>query len=374
MTTSNHSATPSTTPSVTPSLVSLFTDKVQTMQPYHVPKSSGMIKLDAMESPYKLPEQMRQALAAILTHVNINRYPNSSSSSLGAAIRKAFSLPAELSLMMGNGSDELIQIVLMALMRPGAKVLSPVPSFVMYQQVTELLGMSFVGVDFNPDFSLDEASFLATIAREQPAVVFLAYPNNPTGVILSRALIEKVLQTSNGFVVIDEAYSAYASDSALDLVARYENAILIRTLSKIGMAGIRLGYMLSHPSVAGFFENVRMPYNINLFTQATARFMLEQKTYLADCVNHIVAEKAALYDWLSAQAGLVVYSSETNFLLVRVDNAPEVFSRLRDDYQILVKNLDGQHPILKNILRITVGLPAENAKLKAALTEILTID
>lgn len=349
----------------------IFTDKVKNMQAYHVPSSSGMIKLDAMESPYKLPEDMRQALGTVLSMTNINRYPNPRSTSLVAKIKTQFQLPEDCDVILGNGSDELIQIILTATMRPDAVVLSPVPSFVMYQQTAEMLGMRFVGIDLNADFSVDESSFLAAVQQHQPAVIFLAYPNNPTGQLMDKSFVEKVLQQAPGLVILDEAYTAYADDSAVDLISRYDNAVLIRTVSKIGLAGIRLGYLAAHADLVEQFDKVRMPYNINVLTQATARFMLDQMRYLDTNVDKIMAEKTALFEWLSARDDVTVFPTQTNFLLVRFDDATHVFERLRDDYKILVKNLHGQHATLDNVLRITIGCKKDNEKLRQAIEEIL---
>ncbi|PIE45202.1 MAG: histidinol-phosphate transaminase [Gammaproteobacteria bacterium] len=352
-------------------LQTIFTDKVNSMKPYHVPNSSGMVKLDAMESPYQLPNEMRQALGTMLSLININRYPNSCSTSLVAKIKQRFDIPDDLGVILGNGSDELIQMILMATMRSGATVMSPVPTFVMYQHMAEILGMHYIGVDLRADFSIDEDAFLAAVNQHQPSVIFLAYPNNPTGVLLDKHFVRKVIETAPGLVILDEAYTAYACDTAMDLLAQYKNAVMIRTLSKIGLAGIRLGYLVAQPDVAAQFDKVRMPYNINLLTQGTARFMLDQMGYIDHCVKRIMKEKAALYQWLGKRKGITVYPSETNFLLVRVNDADAVFTQLRDKHKILVKNLHGYHPILDNVLRITVGRKKENAKLRDALREIL---
>lgn len=352
-------------------LQQLFTDKLQDMQPYHVQSSGGMIKLDAMELPYKLPDEMRQALGTMLSMTNIHRYPNSRSTSLAAKIKTCFQLPDDCEVLFGNGSDELIQIILMAVARPGATVLSPVPSFVMYEHTASLLGMRFVGVDLNADFSVNEAAFLSAIKEQQPAVIFLAYPNNPTGVSLDKSFIERVIQQAPGLVVVDEAYGAYAQDSAADLLEGYSRLVVIRTLSKIGFAGIRLGYLAAQPELVGQLEKVRMPYNINVLTQATARFMLDQMSYIETCVDKIKRQKIKQYEWFSSHPEIEVFDTQTNFLLIRVQEADKVFTRLRDDYKILVKNLHGTHPTLKNILRITIGRRKENAKLTAALTQIL---
>lgn len=352
-------------------LKQLFTDKIQEMQPYQVQSSGGMIKLDAMELPYKLPDEMRQALGTMLSMTNIHRYPNSQSTSLAAKIKTCFELPSDCEVLFGNGSDELIQIILMAVARPGATVLSPVPSFVMYEHTANLLGMPFVGVDLNADFTLNEDAFLAAVEQYQPAVIFLAYPNNPTGNTLDKLFIERVLARAPGLVVVDEAYGAYAQDSAADLLEKYNRLVVIRTLSKIGFAGIRLGYLAAQPSLEKQFEKVRMPYNINVLTQATARFMLDQMGYIDTCIDKVKKQKERQYNWFKAHPKIETFESQTNFLLIRVQEADKVFTTLRDDYKILVKNLHGVHPVLENVLRITVGRRKENSKLREALVRIL---
>lgn len=353
-------------------IAKVFTDSVQAMQPYHVQSSGGMIKLDAMESPYKLPDEMREALGTILSVTNINRYPNSRSTSLAAKVKSRFELPENCEVMFGNGSDELIQIILMATARVGATVLSPVPSFVMYEHTAKLLGMNFVGVDLNTDFSLDATAFLTAIEKHQPAVIFLAYPNNPTGMLLDKDFVLQVIEKAPGLVVLDEAYTAYASENSADFVQHHDNVVLIRTLSKIGFAGIRLGYLAAQSSVVEQLEKVRMPYNINVLTQATARFMLDQMSYIDSCVVKLKQQKQEQYEWFEQHPNITVYPSETNFLLIRVEQADVVFARLRDDYRILVKNLHGYHDVLNNVLRITIGRKKENAKLREALSEILS--
>ena len=354
-------------------LNTIFTDKVQSMQPYHVPQSVGMIKLDAMESPYKLPKEMLQAIGTTLSMVNFNRYPSPRSTSLVAKIKNTFQLPSDSGVILGNGSDELIQMILTATMRPGATVMSPVPSFVMYQQTAEILGMKFIGVDLNACFSLDEDKFLNAIDQHQPAVIFLAYPNNPTGQILDKKFIEQVLKKAPGVVVLDEAYSPYTSHSVIDFIDKYNNAILIRTFSKIGLAGVRLGYLVANPEIVAQVDKVRMPYNINVLSKSAVHFMLDQVTFINACVEKVIQEKTKLYDWLLQREELTVIATETNFLLVRFHDANEVFTHLRDEHNILLKNLHGSHPTLENILRITIGRKKENEKLRQALNHILAV-
>lgn len=353
------------------SLQQFFNSAVVSASPYHVQPSSGLLKLDAMEMRYPYPDEMKKALATALQMARINYYPNSKSSSLVAKIKSAFDIADEFEVMLGNGSDELIQIILLALFKPDAVVMAPTPTFVMYEYFAKLLGMKFVGIDLNTDFSLNLEQFLTHINTHNPAVIFLSYPNNPTANLFERDAIQQIVETTNGFVVFDEAYSAYADDSLLDLLEKYENTILLRTMSKLGLAGIRLGYMVTRPEWMQRFDCARMPYNVNVLTSTTARFMLDQVPFVKDKVSRIKLSKEDLIADLTNHPNTQVFSSATNFILLRVPDADAVFTRLRDDYKILVKNLHGQHALLDNILRITIGTEAENEKLKQALSAIL---
>jgi histidinol-phosphate aminotransferase len=258
---------------------------VLAMQPYHVPDATGMIKLDAMENPYTLPPTLQAEVAKAMATVATNRYPDPQAKTLQATLRKALGIPDELAIIFGNGSDELISIITTACGKPGAKVLAPVPTFVMYEVSAKLAGLEFVPVDLQADFSVNTDAMLSAIAEHKPNLVWLAYPNNPTGNLFAPesidAIIEAVLKTSAGLVVIDEAYQTFASDSYMQRIAqqpeKYPNVIVLRTLSKTGLAGIRLGYALGAPAWIERLDCVRPPYNINVLTQAYAKVVLEHK-------------------------------------------------------------------------------------------------
>jgi len=287
--------------------------------------ASAWVKLDAMENPYPLPDAVKARLSAALARVAINRYPDASGEGARRALRRALEIPEEAGLLLGNGSDELIQIVVSALAKPGAVVLAPEPSFVMYRMDALYASTRFVGVPLNPDFSLDRDAMLAAIERESPALIFLAYPNNPTGNLFADADIGAIIEASPGLVVVDEAYYAFADASFLSRVPELPNLLVLRTLSKVGMAGIRLGYAVAAPAWIAELNKVRQPVR--------------------------------------------VYPTQTNFVLVRVNDANRVFDGLKAR-RILIKNLHGWHPLLTNCLRMTVGTPAENDLLLSALAEL----
>ncbi len=326
-------------------------------------------KIDAMENPYPLPQAVKERMSAALSRVAINRYPDGSGEGVKRSLRSALGIPEGTAILLGNGSDELIQLIVTAVAKPGAVVLAPEPSFVMYRMDALYAATRFVGVPLSPDFSLDRDAMLAAIERESPAVVFLAYPNNPTGNLFSEGDIEAILAASPGLVVIDEAYYAFANASFLDRLREFPSLLLLRTLSKVGMAGIRLGYAVADPAWIAQLNKLRQPYNVNTFTQAAVEALLSDTRWIAEQAAAIRTERARLESALVGLPDVRVHATQTNFVLARVNDATRIFDGLKAR-RILIKNLHGWHPLLENCLRITVGTPAENELLIAALTEL----
>jgi len=343
--------------------------EIRALSAYPVAKAQGMIKLDAMENPFPLPEAVRAKIAAAAAAVPVNRYPDGSADAVKSALRRSLDLPDTAGLILGNGSDELIAIVTVALAKPGSVMLAPEPSFVMYRMNALYAGMRFVGVPLAPGFALDTDAMLAAIERHRPALIFLAYPNNPTGNLFSASDIERILVAAPGLVVVDEAYYAYADSSFLPRVAEFPNLLVLRTVSKIGMAGLRLGYAVAAPEWTAELDKVRQPYNLNALTQAVAPVLLAESALLAEQAAVLRSERTRLGRALAGMAGTTVFPTQTNFVLVRVTDAPRVFEALRAA-GILVKNLHGWHPLLEHCLRITVGTPAENDVLLATLARL----
>ncbi len=331
------------------------------LRAYPVPAAAGLIKLDAMENPYSLPAELREAWLRRLRDVALNRYPDAGAVALRHALMGMQPLPASWELLLGNGSDELILLLCMAVARPGAVVLAPEPSFVMYRHLAIACGLEFVGVPLKPDFSLDRAAMLAAIAEHRPSLIFLAQPNNPTANVLAWPDLEAICDAAPGLTVIDEAYVPYADADALALAARRERVLVLRTLSKWGLAGLRLGYLLGAGHWLAEIEKLRLPYNINSLTQISALFALEQRAAFDAQIARIRAERSRLAAELALIPGTTVFPSATNFLLCRVGPgmAPALFSGLREA-GVLIKCLDGAHPLLEDCLRPTVGRPEEN--------------
>jgi len=345
----------------------LVRPEILALKAYPVEKSGGMVKLDAMENPYPLPEALRRELAEVLSRVDLNRYPDPSAPQLRELIARRMGVPAGMEVLLGNGSDDLIQIVTLTVARPGAVMMYPGPTFVMYAMNATFFGLRAVPVGLREDFSLDAAAFVAAVREHRPAVVYLAYPNNPTGVLYPEEDVLEIIRACEGLVVLDEAYHAFARRTFMPRLAEFPNLVVMRTVSKLGLAGIRLGYLAARPEWVEQFNKVRQVYNVNVLTQAAATFMLEHLEVLEEQAARIRGERDTLGKGLAALQGVTVFPSEANFFLIRVPDAGHAFEALKRQ-GVLVRNL---HPGLRNCLRVTVGTPDENRILLWALRESL---
>lgn len=340
------------------------------MAAYAVQPSAGLLKLDAMENPHRLPPDLQAHLGQRLGALALNRYPGERLNDLRAALASYAGLPEGFALMLGNGSDELISLLAMACDTPGASILAPVPGFVMYAMSAQLQGLKFIGVDLTADFELDEAAMLAAIEKHQPTIVYLAYPNNPTANLWDDAVIEKIIAAAPGLVVMDEAYQPFASRSYIDRVARHPHVLLMRTLSKFGLAGVRLGYMMGPQALIEQVDKVRPPYNISVLNCEAALFALEHAGTFAAQAQDLRAQRTRLQQALARLPGVKSWPSDANMILVRVPDAGKVFEGLKAR-GVLVKNVSKMHPLLANCLRLTVGSADENTQLLAALEAAL---
>ena len=354
---------------------------VQAMHAYAIQDSAGMVKLDAMENPHRLPQALQEKLGQRLGALALNRYPGSRVNDLRHALAAYAAMPDGFDLMLGNGSDELISLLALACAIPPssvngfkkAGVLAPVPGFVMYAMSAQLQGLDFHGVALTENFELDEGAMLAAIKEHQPALTYLAYPNNPTANLWNDAVIESVIEAAGaqgGLVVIDEAYQPFSSKSYIDRLARHHHVLLLRTLSKFGLAGIRLGYLMGRRELIAEIDKVRPPYNVSVLNCECALFALEHQEVFAAQALDLRAQRALLFDELAKLPGVHAYPSEANMLLVRVPDAQKTFEGMRLR-KVLVKNVSTMHPLLANCLRLTVGTKDENQQMLAALRDCL---
>jgi len=341
-------------------------------QAYHVPDSNDLIKLDAMENPYVWPEEIKKAWSDTMRQAELNRYPDASASVLREKLSSALNIPDNTAMMFGNGSDELIQIIMMALNKSSNVIMAPEPGFVMYRLLSSLLELDYIGMPLNEDFSLDLSAMLKSIEENQPAVIFLAWPNNPTGNLFDQSDIETIIKATSGLVVIDEAYHVFAQKSMMSCLEKYKNVLLMRTLSKLGLAGLRLGILVGASEWISEFEKLRLPYNIGTLNQLSANFIIDNISLLEQQAGQIRNDRSVVFNALSDIEGVEVWPSEANFILFRVTKkgAEHVHAELLK-HKILIKKLHGAHPSLENCLRVTIGTKEENSTFLSKLNEIM---
>ena len=356
-----------------PSATSRIRQDIQSMHAYAVQDSAGLVKLDAMENPHRLPPELQALLGQRLGALALNRYPDGRVNDLRHALADYAQMPEGFDIMLGNGSDELISLLALACDVPGASILSPLPGFVMYAMSAQLQGLKFIGVPLTADFELDEAAMLAAIAEHQPAITYLAYPNNPTANLWDDVAIENIIDAvgkQGGLVVMDEAYQPFASRSYIHRIAQHSHVLLMRTLSKFGLAGVRLGYMMGPKALMAEIDKVRPPYNISVLNCECALFALENQAVFKAQAIDLIKQRAMLLGALGKLPGVKCWNSDANMTLVRVPDAAQTFEGMKAQ-GVLVKNVSKMHPLLANCLRLTVGTADENLLMLAALEKSL---
>ena len=342
---------------------------VQSMHGYAIQPSAGLVKLDAMENPFRLPPALQRELGERLGRVALNRYPVQCVADVVTALTAFVQPPPGCKLMLGNGSDELINLLAMACDVPGNSVLAPLPGFVMYEMAARLQGLAFVGVPLTAEFELDAAAMLAAIAEHRPAITYIAYPNNPTANLFDDAVIARIVAAvgeQDGLVVFDEAYQPFSSRSWLQRLGEHPHVLVLRTLSKFGLAGVRLGYLVGAAALIDEIDKVRPPYNISALNAEATLFALEHADEFARQAAVLRAERARLMTAIAAMPGARPFTSEANMILVRVPDAKRTFEGMKAR-GVLVKNVASLHPLLANCVRLTVGTPEENTQMIDAL-------
>jgi histidinol-phosphate aminotransferase len=345
---------------------------IQALSAYHVPDPGKLVKLDAMENPYRWPAELAEQWLDRLRSVELNRYPDPGACDLSENLKQFMQVPEGMQVVLGNGSDELIQMLALAVAGSDRVILSPDPTFVMYRMIAEVAGLCYQAVPLNGDFSLDPDAMLSSIEQTQPAIVFLAYPNNPTGNLFDAVVVEDVIRAAPGLVVVDEAYAPFTDASFMSRLGEFSNLLVLRTVSKMGLAGLRLGMLAGPAEWLGEIDKTRLPYNINVLTQASALFALQHVAMLEAQAQQIRADRAKLAQALQGLDGIRPYPSEANFILFETPHgdADRVFSALKEQ-GVLIKNLTSSGGCLQDCLRVTIGKPAENQAFLEALQNAL---
>lgn len=351
---------------------SIFRREILAMSAYKVADASGLIKLDAMENPYTWPDKIIDQWLEKLRHCELNRYPDPDADTLSATLKQLDRFPEHCEILLGNGSDEIIQLLLMAL-PVGSTVLAPKPTFVMYRQISQVLGLNYQDIPLlENSFELDPGKMMDAIHHHQPAIVFLAFPNNPTGNLFNTDTIDEILKAAPGLVVLDEAYAPFANASNIEKLTVFDNLLVMRTVSKLGLAGLRLGYIVGIPSIIEQLNKIRLPYNINILTQISADFALSNISLFDEQTRKIRSERARVFKFLDDLDNITAYPSAANFILFRTEEekANLIFSSLKQQ-GILIKNTSPQGGLLSGCLRVTIGKPEENNAFMIALQKSL---
>ncbi len=335
--------------------------EIRTLSPYTIPHTEARIKLDANENPFGPSEEIRRAMEQAFSRIAVNRYPDPGAAELKKALAPFLQVPADR-LLLGNGSDELIGYLITTFAGKGGGVLYPTPTFSMYGIIAAALGQKRIEVPLEKDFRITADRLLTTVRKTAPEIIFLASPNNPTGRECSEEMVIPLLEESGAVVVLDEAYIDFAGQGgALHLLGRYPNLVILRTLSKIGMASLRLGILTASPEILREIEKVRLPYNLNAFSQAAATVLLQDPESIRRQIETIVSERNRLFSALTQITQIEPIPSTANFILFRTEQADGLFDFLLNA-GILIRNLNSPGP-LAGCLRVTVGTPEENHEL-----------
>jgi len=348
---------------------SLIKEEVLAQKAYAVENTACPVKLDANENPLAIPGSLREPFAARLASVSLNRYPEAGSPALAVRFAKAFGVGRD-QVVLGNGSDDLIQILCTAVARPGAEVMIPIPTFAMYRITAQNAGLKVAAVPLDGGFDLDLAAMRERIAVHPPALTFLAWPNNPTGNCFRRERIEAILREWPGIVVVDEAYFHFSGQTFLPLLGRHENLVILRSLSKVGFAAMRIGLLIGPPALIHELDKVRLPYNLNAMSQAAAGFYLDHEETFLKQAEEIRRWRGELFAAMKTIPGVDPRPTDANFIFFPCDfDADRVYTSLRER-GVLIKNFNSPGT-MRNFMRVTAGTREENGRFIEVLKDII---
>jgi len=351
-------------------VLELIRSEVRSLQEYHVAAPPSRIKLNQNESSVELPNEVREEILDRLRAMPWSRYPQTQAK-LTTALRDALELPDGTELLVGNGSNELIQALLVAVLEPGVNIVIPEPTFLLYQQFAAILGASVIKVPLDPDLTCNGDRILEAVEAENARVVVLARPNNPTGICMPIAAIDRLLGRTNALVVIDEAYAEFADDTVLGLLSEHDNLIVLRTFSKaMRSAGLRIGYLMASACLTNQVAKVVPPFNTGVVSLEIAQVIIERREVLQPGIDATLAQRTWLMSALEPLPGITPIPSQANFICFHTEMQPRrVFERLLDA-GILVRDVSG-YPLLGDCLRVSVGTAEENREFVTELNRIL---
>ena len=337
----------------------LVKPEIRALKAYEAKEIPCLVKLDANESPYGFERQITS-----LKDIKTNRYPDPEARELRKVVARRWGISSD-NILHGNGSDELIYYIITTF---GGPVLYPVPTFSMYGIISKALGERIIEIPLTREFDIDIDRTLKEIRKKRPRLIFISSPNNPTGNCFSSEAILRIIEDSGAIVVVDEAYQPFSSRKGiLPFIKDYKNLLIMRTLSKIGLAALRVGFLIGEPGILAEINKVRLPFNVNSYSQAIAVRILKEKGLIDRAIKDIASERERLFSALCEIKGVKPYPSEANFILFKVDHPEKVYRALLKR-GILVRNMDSQ---IRGCLRVTVGTERENSLFLDNLKEIM---
>lgn len=354
-----------------------YRNNLKELKPYDPHEVPYKIKLNANENPYGLPEEIIEEILRKAKNLEYSRYPNANSVKLSETVSSFWGLNRD-NIVIGNGSDELIDYLIKAFSEKGRRIITTAPAFAMYKIYSIINGSNFVQIPLSQsNFSLNEDKILEEAKREDSSIIFIAYPNAPTGNYFAEDKIIKIIEESGCLVVVDEAYYEFGKKTFVPLISRYDNLVILRTFSKAySIASLRVGYLLSNPEIINEIRKVKSPFNVNTFSQLAAQVVFENKGILKDSIKKIIREREKLINRINEIPPFKAHTSRTNFVLVEVgskENSDLVYSNLLKQGILIQKVSDPIFSTSRYFLRITVGNEEENDILVKGL-EIVSKD
>ena len=345
---------------------------VRAIKPYFMSEQTYRIKLNQNENPFDLPASLKQEILRSFETVAWNRYPSFTTDKLRRKIAEIEDVRPEM-ILMGNGSNELLQITCSIILEPGHNFVTVQPTFQLYEQIGHIFGANLIQLQMDEELNFPFGQIMALNRSQAIPLQIYCSPNNPTGSILTLNQIKAILEVAAGIVAIDEAYCDFSRIKATSLLQKYPNLVLTRTFSKaLAMAGFRLGYLIAPEPLAREIYKAKLPYNVDAFSELTALAVLNQPSVVQDQVQRIIGQRDWLMQKLHALRGVKVYPTQSNFFLLRTPLSPKVlYRRLLDEAGILIRNVSANHPLLADKVRISVGTPEENQIFLQTLREIL---
>lgn len=349
----------------------LVRPEITDLRPYVVNNVPHRIKMDANENPYDIPKHIKEHINKEIINHNFNRYPDPMAIELREALAVELGIDGG-QILIGNGSDELIGYTISAFGGSGSAVIFPIPTFSIYEISAKLWGTKVISIPLSEGFELRSDEFISAMNSVNRSIVFISFPNNPTGNCFSEQAISEIIENSkSSIIVLDEAYYEFSRKTFLQLIHLHNNIIILRTFSKAyGLAGLRVGYMVASKEIINEITKVKMVFNINSLSQKIALIILKYKDEMSKYIDIILEERDKMISQLSEKDYLTVFNTDSNFILFRVEtDAQFLFSELLKN-GILIRNLD-EPGLLKNCLRVTVGKPDENFAFISVINKVL---